>query len=761
MRGIHVMRTVKILLALLLFAVLAGVVTADSSQAAKKGNYEYIKCKGGVQITKYTGKDKNVILPDRIAGQKVVKIGRDAFYCNKKIKKVTIPDTVKTIDAVAFEECENLKEVKLPKNLKEIGYDAFSYTGLTQIYIPDSVKKIGSDAFASCKRLKKVHLGENVKEIKAMCFEQCTQLETINLENIEEIDGYAFSGDKSLTGVLNLDSVTKIDLRAFYGCEGIKEVHFSDALQRLGNKNDNPFAYCTGIEKFTIPAENGNYTSVDGVIYGKTDNSLVAWPARKAEAAVLGSNVRKIYDYACSGAAMTSVAMEGEVNYIGKEAFAKSLITEAYLPLPDCSRKTKWDYEAFNECRMLAKVVFPDKSVSSNNIAFIHCNALREVVLPGTMQELSVKMFLGCTALESITVPEAVTTIPMGCFFNCRRLNSINLDNIQFIDPAAFSHCSSLSGTLTLNVQKISGLSFEKCTGIKEVKFTKPLGKVRYRQSTYFTEEELQGVSSEVNNCYYLDKRFESSPFAGCTALTAISVPEGGETRTIDGVLYSADMKELIAYPAALDGKFNIPHGVENICSSAFQDSALTELVTANSVRKISYHAVKGSSIKSITISKGVNDIVTDALDGCGQLESIEVHASNKKFESDDGVLYEKKAKGRLLLYPSARKGAKYTVRKKAQLALKSFNNCKYLKKVIIPEGLKKGREVAFYNCSNIKLYLPESMKLYKGRNYFEEDGRKQLHAFHKSCTGCVMVAKKNSKLAKYFDKSKIKYKTY
>ncbi|MDE6636357.1 MAG: leucine-rich repeat domain-containing protein, partial [Lachnospiraceae bacterium] len=512
-----------------------------------------------------------------------------------------------------------------------------------------------------------------------------------------------------------------------------------------------------------------NYTCVDGVIYGKSDESLVAWPARRAGAVTLGSNVRKIYDYAFSGARITSIAMEGDVEYIGEEAFAKSMVTQVTLPslhtakevsaiMPELPIPKQWSSSAFNGCSRLVKVVFPEKSILTNNIAFINCTSLKEVVLPDTMMELSDKMFFGCTSLESITLPKNITNIPQGCFYNCRRLKNINLENIGQIGVAAFSHCSSLAGTLTLNAEKIGALSFEKCTGIKEVKFNKPLSKILYDQVTEYNYINLiDDRSSEVlKSLEYVTGGMQSNPFAGCTALTSISVPEGGQVRSIDGVLYSLDMKELIAFPAALTGKFNIPYGVKSICPFAFQDSALTELVTSNSVRYIHYHALNGSRIKSLTISKGVRYLEELALDGCMKLESIKVHASNWKYESEDGVLYEKKARGSLLLYPSARKGKKYTVRKEAGLASYSFNNCKYLKEVVMQEGAARDNDIAFYNCKNIKLYLPESMESYNMYRY-----SKVFSAFDKTCRGCVMYAKKNSPLAKFFDKNKVRYQTY
>ncbi|MCI8306525.1 MAG: leucine-rich repeat domain-containing protein [Lachnospiraceae bacterium] len=758
MKKIRINRHVKIILTLLLFTALAGVVSVSSSKAATKGDYKYEKVKGGVEIRSYIGKDKNVKIPDKIAGKNVVRIDDSAFDSNKKVRKVTIPDTVETIGVEAFHKCSNLKQVKLSKKLTKIEAYAFDQTGLTSVNIPDSVKEIKQGAFYSCKKLKKVKLGTGMKLISIGCFEECTSLSSINLEDIEEIGAQAFKGDKSLAGILNLNSVTMVETEAFYGCEGITEVNFTDNLQLLGKKSANPFAYCKNIERFNIPKENGNYTCLDGVIYGKADESLVAWPARKAEAVVLKNNIKKIYAYAFSGAGITSMSMEGEVNYIGKEAFSESMISQVFLPLPDGTKNIFWSYDAFRNCSALVKAVFPDKTVSSNSICFYYCTALKEVVLPDTMASLSDEMFLGCTALESINIPKNVSKIPVACFYKCSSLKNVNMENINEIGAAAFAHCSGLSGTITLNAQKLGVLSFLKCTNIKEVKFNKPLGKILF-QDVLFHEDIPELTDCQV--IYISYGKLQSNPFAGCTALTSISVPEGGEVRSIDGVLYSADMRELIAFPAALTGKFNVPYGVAIICSFAFEDSAVTEIVTANSVNSIYYNAFDGSSVKSITLAKGVSYLEEFALDGCSQLETINVHASNKKFESVDGVLYYKKAKGSLLLYPPARKGAKYTVRKDSKMESDAFSGCKYLKKVVVPEGVKSGDGLPFYNCKKIKLYLPKSMKTYSANYYDDDDLTSLSYVFDKTCKGCKLMVKKNSPLAKYFDKKKVKYYKY
>jgi hypothetical protein len=58
------------------------------------------------------------------AGSKLKKIGSNAFTSDTKLKKITIPEGVTTIEANAFNACTNLKQIELPKTIKSIGNKA-------------------------------------------------------------------------------------------------------------------------------------------------------------------------------------------------------------------------------------------------------------------------------------------------------------------------------------------------------------------------------------------------------------------------------------------------------------------------------------------------------------------------------------------------------------------------------------------------------------------------------------------------------------
>lgn len=59
------------------------------------------------------------------------------------MEEVSLPDTIETIGANAFQNDKKLTGLKLPKNIKTMGYGAFGEcTGLTEIEIPKTLEKV-------------------------------------------------------------------------------------------------------------------------------------------------------------------------------------------------------------------------------------------------------------------------------------------------------------------------------------------------------------------------------------------------------------------------------------------------------------------------------------------------------------------------------------------------------------------------------------------------------------------------------------------
>ncbi len=84
-------------------------------------------------------------------------MAENAFYGNKEITSVQLPESLEFIDAQTFDGCENLAYVNIPENVSEIGGHAFyGCTSLENIYIPENVAHIDRQAFTDCTNLKTI-----------------------------------------------------------------------------------------------------------------------------------------------------------------------------------------------------------------------------------------------------------------------------------------------------------------------------------------------------------------------------------------------------------------------------------------------------------------------------------------------------------------------------------------------------------------------------------------------------------------------------
>jgi hypothetical protein len=105
-------------------------------------------------------------------------------------------------------------------------------------------------------------------------------------------------------------------------------------------------------------------------------------------------------------------------------------------------------------------------------------------------------------------------------------------------------------------------------------------------------------------------------PFYDCSSLAAIAVDVRNPIfSSVDGVLFSKDMKTLIAYPGGKSHSYTIPNSITSIGDAAFAGTQLTSVTIPDSVTSIGDQAFAGTQLTSVTIPNSVTFIGDRAFD--------------------------------------------------------------------------------------------------------------------------------------------------
>ncbi len=203
---------------------------------------------------------------------RVTSIGDYAFYMNRGITSVAIPEGVTEVGPAAFVMCYGLRTVQLPESLEKIGERAFYFCANANISIPDGVKVIeadafhgtaiqeldlpyglevlGNDAFAFCSDLTEVIIPETVMSYGSNLFLGCKKLRYAELpSNLREIPADMFYQCEKLERIQIPDGVERIGVGAFYGC-GLKSLVLPASVKEIGNW---AFAWMSRLEHLVIP----------------------------------------------------------------------------------------------------------------------------------------------------------------------------------------------------------------------------------------------------------------------------------------------------------------------------------------------------------------------------------------------------------------------------------------------------------------------------------------------------------------------------
>ena len=608
---------------------------------------------------------KEVIISDGITN-----IPRYCFSQCENLAKVTMGDDIETIDECAFYCCSNLTSVDFSDSLITIGYHAFyNCYMLENLDLPDSLVTVDGWAFAHCNNLRNVNFPGSLKSIENSAFYYCRSLTSIDLpDSLTRISYCAFQDCDSLTSVDLPDSLIYIGDNAFSWCDSLQKVTIGASLKSL---YQNTFNYCYNLSEITVSEDNEYYASQDGIVYNKEKTNLYIVPAGISGEITIPATITKFsYDAVESCNKLTAIYVEDGNQYyksvdgIVYTADGKSLIvcpkakdgtvTIAYgteticdYAFRDCDGITNIDFSgsltaigsyAFYNCDGIWNLNLPDSVTSIGYEAFGSCNNLRSVKLPASLEYIGGYAFAWCYALTNIEFPESLKTISYGAFQDCDGLTSVVLpESLITIENNAFSNCDSLRKvTIDASLKSLYQSAFDWCYNLSEIIVSENNENYASQDGIVYNKDKTHlyivpaGISGEITIPASVTE-FSYEAVQSCNKLTDIHVEDGNQNyKSVDGIVYTADGRNLIVCPKGKKGSVIVADGTERVSYYAFYDcDSIRSIDLPDSLITIEYNAFYNcDSLRSVKLPDSVRSIGSNAFAWNWNLETINVPKS-------------------------------------------------------------------------------------------------------------------------------------
>ncbi len=601
------------------------------------------------------------------------------------LKEVTLPATIEVVGSHAFYDRGGLEKVSFASASKtklEIGAYAFARVGLKNFAIPKNTVSIGEGAFAGELSGAKVSFVENL----------------VLPEGLTSIGANAFALNKSLKSLTLPSTIEFIGQAAFKGA-GITELHLPKTAK---------------LEKLSAEVfSTTNFTTIEIPSYIKIIDDMAFEKSDLVEVNILPGVMSIGHRAFGSSDALTKITLPNTVGSVMADWIENCPnLTASGLVIPSDSQvfevldgviynKGKTEIYLYPSDKQDQTYVMPNTVERIPAYLFKEHEFIKNVTLSGSLKEIPAYAFYGAN-IDSITIPASVTRIDESAFGSFRGAGVKNVtfaanSSLMVIGKRAFDHTNITKLDLPEGLEVIEDGAF---TSSKLVTINIP------STVTSINSMAFGGVSAKVKeiNVSANNKNYQS----------------------VDGVLYTKDMTNLVCYPVAKTAKeIVLPDTVVEISDRALSRTKATK-VSGKNVKKLGYDAFYNSKVVTIDFPN-LEDVGERAFGYCSNLATIDLAKVLKlgiNAFSGCSSLTSIKLNNALELIPEsafAKTGITSIVIPGSVKQIDAFAfQDSMLKEVVIEEGLLTLGEGAFqYNMELESIKLPNSLRSI-GANAFD-----------------------------------------
>jgi len=311
----------------------------------------FVTNNGAITITGYSGSGGPAIIPDSINGYPVTSISPYAFhpYGTGEPSSVVIPNSVTNIGEGAFDSCTAdsstaLTNVVMSTNMTALPLGVFGFSGLTSFNFPPGITDIGGSAFDNCYHLKNVIIPPGVQSIGAYAFNDCFSMTSVTIPDaVTNLGDWSYEGCFNMTNLIIGNGLTTIPANAFRDCVSLPTVSIPDSVTNIGSDyyvaafsgcpaltnitygsgigleiGNLRYSGTTNLMFLTVSSNNPVLSSRDGVLFDKTQTTLIQCPIAKTGPYSIPNTLTSVWGQAFLDCAhLTEVSLNSTIDYSG------------------------------------------------------------------------------------------------------------------------------------------------------------------------------------------------------------------------------------------------------------------------------------------------------------------------------------------------------------------------------------------------------------------------------------------------------------